>query len=283
MPRLVWITGAGGFIGSHLVRAAARFAPDWEIHGLTRAELDLTNHVAVRQLFVKEGPALIVHCAALSKTAVCQQNPSLARRLNVEVTRQLVEVGAAIPLVFFSTDLVFDGRKGSYVETDRINPQSVYAETKAVAEQAVLANAQHTVVRTSLNAGISATGDRAFNEEMVLAWKQGKTLRLFTDEFRCPIPVAVTAQAVWELIGRNKPGLYHLAGSEKLSRWQIGKLMAARCSRLSPRIEPASWKDYQGSPRCPDTSLNCAKIQPLLSFPLPGLSEWLAAHPKEGL
>ena len=283
MPKLAWITGAGGLIGSHLVRAAARFAPDWNVHGLTRAELDLTNYLAVRELFAKERPALIIHCAALSKTSACQQNPSLARKLNVEMTTQLADMAAAIRLIFFSTDLVFDGRQGHYVETDSVNPLSVYAETKAAAEQAVLANPQHTVIRTSLNAGISLTGDRAFNEQMASAWKEGRTLELFTDEFRCPIPAAVTAQAVWETIRQNQSGLYHLAGSEKLSRWQIGKLVAARCSRLNPRIAPASLKDYRGPPRCPDASLNCSKIQQLLSFPLPGFSQWLAANPKEQL
>jgi dTDP-4-dehydrorhamnose reductase len=281
MGRVAWITGAAGLIGSYLLRAAPRFAAEWNVHGLTRAEVDLTNNTAVRELFARERPALIIHCAALSKTPVCQQNPSLAHKVNVEMTRQLTEMAAAIPLVFFSTDLVFDGRKGNYAETDGVNPISVYAETKATAERVVLANERHTVIRTSLNAGISPTGDRAFNEEMALAWKEGRTLELFTDEFRCPIAAAVTAQAVWELIAQNKPGLYHLAGSEKLSRWKIGKLLAARCSRFNPRIRPASLKDYQGAPRCPDTSLACSKIQPLLSFPVPGFSQWLAANPTE--
>ena len=51
--------------------------------------------------------------------------------------------------------------------------------------------------------------------------------------------------------------------------------------QLKPGIEPGSLKDYRGAPRAPDTSLNCAKAQKLLSFRLPGLTEWLAAHPNE--
>jgi dTDP-4-dehydrorhamnose reductase len=77
------------------------------------------------------------------------------------------------------------------------------------------------------------------------------------------------------------PGLYHVAGSERLSRWQIGQLLAGRWPQLKPRIEPGSLKEYSGAPRAPDTSLNCAKAQDLLSFPLPSLTEWLAAHPDE--
>ena len=91
----------------------------------------------------------------------------------------------------------------------------------------------------------------------------------------------MTARAVWELAARNEPGLYHLAGGERLSRWQIGQLLAARWPQLSPKIQSGSLKDYQGAPRAPDTSLNCAKAQKLLSFPLPSLTQWLADHPDE--
>ncbi len=89
----------------------------------------------------------------------------------------------------------------------------------------------------------------------------------------------VTAQALWTLVNANRPGLYHLAGSERLSRWQIGQILADRWPQLHPQMEPASLKDYQGPRRAPDTSLDCAKIQRLLPFRLPGLTEWLAANP----
>ena len=92
---------------------------------------------------------------------------------------------------------------------------------------------------------------------------------------------AVTARAVWELVALNKPGIYHIAGRERLSRWQIGQLVASRWLQLNPRLEPGSLLDYRGAPRSPDTSLNCAKAQQLLSFPLPGLKEWLDANPTE--
>src|SRR6266446_764409 len=239
----VWVTGAGGLIGSHLARTAATFHPDWEIRGLSRADLDLTDFKTVHRHFAQDKPQMIIHCAALTKTPACQQNPALARILNVEVTEMLAELAGEIPFVFFSTDLVFDGRKGNYLETDSVNPLNVYAETKVAAEQVVLRNPRHTVIRTSLNFGDSPTGDRSFAEELRMAWKGGKTLHLFTDEFRCPLPAVVTAQAVWSLVARNRPGLYHLAGSERLSRWEIGRLLAARWPQFTPRLEPASLRE----------------------------------------
>ena len=279
--RTVWITGAGGLIGHYLVQAAARHAPDWGIVGLRRAELDLTDFAAVRERFGRATPQLVIHCAALSRSPVCQADPALARKLNVEVTAVLAELAAEIPLIFFSTDLVFDGRQGGYVETDAVNPLSVYADTKVEAERVVLANPRHTVIRTALNGGVSPTGDRSFNEELRRAWQAGRVTRLFTDEFRCPIPAVATARATWELALSGQPGLYHLGGSQRLSRWEIGQLVAARCPELNPRLEPGSLKDYPGAPRPADVSLNCAKIRARLGCELPGLAAWLAARPQE--
>jgi dTDP-4-dehydrorhamnose reductase len=278
MPAPVWITGAGGLIGSYLVQTAPAHR---RARGLTRPELDLTDMCALKRLFDLEQPHAIVHCAAVSRSTVCQSDPALARLQNVDVTRSLAELARSVPFVFLSTDLVFDGQQGNYVETDAVNPLSVYGQTKAQAEQLVLTRANHSVLRTSLNGGTSPRGDRGFNEELRRAWQEGRSVTLFTDEFRCPIPAEVTARAIWALLDNYEGGLYHLAGSQRLSRWEIGRLIAARWPQLEPRLEAASLKTYRGAPRPPDTSLNCAKLQQRLPFPLPGLEDWLRARPME--
>jgi dTDP-4-dehydrorhamnose reductase len=276
--KLAWITGADGLIGNALRSQAAQYAPEWTVRGVTRRDFDLTDHQAMEHAFLAERPRLVIHCAAMSKSPACQADPSLARRVNVEASARLAGLAFEIPFLFFSTDLVFDGRRGDYDESAGINPLSVYAETKAAAEQLILANPKHTVIRTSINGGTSPAGDRGFNEELR---RQGRTMTLFTDEFRSPIPAVVTSRAVWELVEKNQPGLYHIAGGQRLSRWEIGRLLASRWPELNPQIQPGLLKDYRGAPRSPDTSLNCAKVEGLLSFRLPGLEEWLTAHPTE--
>ena len=274
-----WVTGAGGLIGNYLVQVAPQFAPGWTVRGLTRDQLDLSDFAAVARAFHADSPALVIHCAALSKSPACQANPALARRLNVEATECLAELAAEIPLIFLSTDLVFDGRKGNYTEADAPNPLSVYAATKLAAEAVVLRNPRHAVVRTSLNGGVSPTGDRGFNEEMCRAWRAGQILNLFTDEFRSPLPAEVTARAVWELAAQSVSGIFHVAGSARMSRWEIGQCLAARCPELQPQMRAGSLKNYPGAPRAPDTTLDCTKAQRQLSFALPGLAGWLAAQP----
>ncbi len=275
----IWITGAGGLIGNYLVQLAPQFASSSHAVGLTRETLDLLDTAAVRQAFRELQPAAIVHCAAMTKPPDCQANPKLAHRINIETTALLAELAANIPFFFISTDLVFDGRKGNYAETDPVNPLSVYAETKVAAERIVLANPRHTVIRTSLNGGVSPTGDRGFNEQIRMAWQRGEKLRFFTDEFRSPIHAEFTARACWELFSKQQTGIIHVAGGEKLSRARIGEQLARRCQHLNPKFDTGSLKDYAGVPRSPDTSLDSSKAQAQLSFQLPGLTDWLQENP----
>ncbi len=284
--RKVWITGAGGLIGHQLVRLAPGLAPHLEVVALTRDQLDLTDRAEVERRFGAERPALVVHCAGLTRSPACEADPDLARRLNVDVADQLSRLGEGLAtLVFFSTDLVFDGSKGAYVETDPVRPLSVYAASKADGERAVLARAGNVVLRTSLNYGVSPTGDRAFNEELLRTARAGGRPRLFTDEYRCPLAAEVTARATWELLagpvgsprlpGERPAGIYHLAGAERLSRWDIGELLATVHPELRGALERASLQEYRGAPRPPDTTLDCTRIAGWLATPLPAFSAWL--------
>jgi dTDP-4-dehydrorhamnose reductase len=276
-----WVTGAGGLIGNYLVRAAIQHALQWKVIALTRSDLDITDFAAVERRFRADRPQLIIHCAAMSKSPDCQASLALARTINVDATAHLAALAADAGFIFFSSDLVFDGRKGNYTESDAGNPLSVYGETKVAAEQIVLKNPRHIVVRTSLNSGSSPKGNTTYNELLRDAWMRGKTVQLFHDEYRCPISAAVTARATWEVAALGEAGIYHLAGSERLSRAQIGQLVAARHPELEARMEFTSLHEYVGAPRAADTSLNCAKIQTRLSFLLPGLTQWLQEHPED--
>lgn len=278
MTYSAWITGANGLIGNYLVQTAPRFAPRWRVRALTRSHFDLLDFTTVRREFQKDKPQLIIHCAATSAVSEAQKNPALARCVNIEVTKLLAELASEIQFVFFSTDLIFDGRKGNYTETDAPNPVHIYGETKVSAEEIVLKNPRHLVVRTSLNYGESRAGNRSFNEQLKLSLQNSSGMKLFTDEFRSPVPAAETARAVWELAEKNCAGIYHVAGAEKLSRWQIGQLLVKRWPEIKAKIESGSAKDFPGPPRALDTSLDISKVQKVLSAPLPGLTEWLAGQ-----
>jgi len=280
-PRAI-ITGAAGLIGQYLVKTAPRWAPDWEVTGLSRADLELTETLDVGARIVALKPDLLIHCAALSRTKACEQDPDQAHRINVEVTAHLAQLSKHIPFIFLSSGEVFDGKIGWYSETDEPNPINVYGQTKLEAEQTVLQNPGHTVVRIVLTAGNSATGDRSFVEDMCRTAKAGKNVTLYADEFRCPLPAGVIARTIWELVDRKQPGLYHLGGSERLSRWEICETLLPWFPELKGRLMTGSARDHVGSLRPADLSLRCEKIQRLLSFRIPGFREWLIERSHRG-
>lgn len=288
IPGRVWVTGAGGLIGHACVEVARAAGFAGRVRPLMRAEVDLTDARAVEQLFARERPSGVIHCAARSRSPACQADPAGARLQNVEVTRRLAEWAAEVPMVFLSTDLVFDGRRdgaqGGYREDDAVNPLSVYAETKVEAEAWVRRNPRHAIVRTSLNFGRSPSGPGAFNEELAAAWRAGRTVDLFVDEFRCPIAAVETARRLWALLDSGKGGVFHLAGSERLSRYDIGRLVAEDLRRSQPDLptpmRSGSLAGYSGAPRAPDTTLDCSKLATLLGRPMPAFTPWL--HGRSG-
>ena len=146
---LAWITGAGGLIGSHIVRAAAVHAPNWRVRGLTRSDFDLTDFPEVQRQFEADLPQLVIHCAAMSDPTVCETQLAQTRFVNREATFFLSGLAQDIPMIFFSSDLVFDGKHGHYTEEDEPSPLTVYARTKAEAEALVLANLLHFHFRSS--------------------------------------------------------------------------------------------------------------------------------------
>lgn len=277
--RRIWVTGAGGLIGNALVRQLRGFPQLSPVIGLTREECDLTQPESIRERYLRDAPDILIHCAAISRPTDCDQDPALARLVNVEATRHLVELHRDRPFVFLSTDVVFDGSKGNYREDAPLCPLSLYGETKALGEAIVARNPASLIVRTSLNGGRSPTGDRGFNEQMELAWQAGQSLKLFTDEFRTPIAADVTASAIIELLVRDCRGVVHIAGGERMSRWELGRLLAERRPDLSPKLEAGSLRDYSGPPRSPDCCLNIDHANGILSQPLPRFSDWLRERP----
>jgi dTDP-4-dehydrorhamnose reductase len=276
------ITGAAGLIGQYLVKTAPRWAPSWEVTGLSRTDLELTETLDVDARIHALKPDLLIHCAALSRTKDCEQHPDLARRINVETTAYLAQLSQDIPFISLSSGEVFDGKTGWYDETDEPNPINVYGQTKLEAEQAVLQNPGHTVVRIVLTAGTSATGDRSFVEDMCRTARAGKDVTLYADEFRCPLPAGVIARVIWELVDRKQPGLYHLGGSERLSRLEIGETLLPWYPELKGRLVKGSARNHVGSLRPADLSLCCEKIQRFLSFRIPGFREWLTGRLRRG-
>lgn len=194
--RRVLITGARGQLGSALREA---FAAD-DVVALDHAEWDVTLP-APAGLAV---PALTLHAAAWTDVDGAEDDPQQAAAVNVGGTANVAELGA--PLVYFSSDYVFDGRKREpYVESDAANPQSAYGRTKLHGEAA--AGEDAWIVRTSWLFG--PTG-KNFLRTMLRLAEERDEVRVVADQRGSPTYTGHLAPAVEELVSRER-GIWHVA------------------------------------------------------------------------
>src|SRR5262249_57758387 len=130
-----------------------------------------------------------IHAAALASVADCQRDPARAERVNVQGTAQLAELAAktGARFLFISTDLVFDGAKGNYGESDVPAPLSIYGRSKLAAEAPVLALPRGVVARLSLLFGPTLSERLSFFDQQLAALRQGRPGRLFAHAWRTPL------------------------------------------------------------------------------------------------
>jgi len=247
--RRVLITGAGGQLGRALVE---EFAAD-DVVALSHEGWDVS-------LPAPAGlePQLVLHAAAWTDVDGAETDPQGAAVVNVGGTSNVAELGA--PLVYYSSDYVFDGRKRSpYVESDGPNPLSVYGRTKLHGEAA--AGEQAWIVRSSWTFG--PTGHN-FVRTMLRLGSERDEVTVVDDQRGSPTYVGHLAAATWKLV--ELPfGLYH-AAAEGDCTWadfaeaifeeaglacEVRRIATAELARPAPRPSYSVLRSEKGAPRLP--------------------------------
>jgi dTDP-4-dehydrorhamnose reductase len=224
--------------------------------------VDFMQAAELAKAFQEVRPQVINHAAALADVEACRREPDRARRINTEATARLAELaaGAGARLLYVSTDLVFDGEKGNYDEWASTAPLSVYGQTKRDAEPEVLNYSQLAVARVSWLYGPTLTGREGFFDDVVLKLRTGSPLRLYDDEWRTPISLTVAAKALVGIALSDFAGTIHVGGPERMSRWEIGRRLAAYLGIDASGIKAARRaSDPAPEPRPRDTSLDSSQ------------------------
>jgi dTDP-4-dehydrorhamnose reductase len=180
-------------------------------------------------------------------------------------------------MMHISTDAVFDGTKdGVYTEEDTPNPQGVYACTKLQGERNVLsANPEAVVVRVNFF-GWSLGGTRSLPEFFINNLSAGRRAPGFTDVFFCPLFVGDLGEMLLKVLERELSGIYHVVGSESLSKYDFGVAIARRFSLDDRLIEPVSVEESTlKARRSHNLRLSVHKLSTALGEPIPGFSTGL--------
>ena len=268
------ITGASGFLGWNIIQKAKS---DWMISGTflshyanisdcTLIKIDLSKFNNLKQLFNQTKPNAVIHTAAISDANFCQKNRSESYKINTKASINIAGLCSdfEIPCLFTSSDLIFDGLNPPYREDDEPSPVSTYGEQKVLAELGMKDRYPETVIcRMPLMFGYPGPVAISFIQPLIKAMKSGIEVDLFIDEYRTPVSGENAAEGI--MVALNKmPGVIHLGGAERISRYEFGNLLLKIFKIQHAKLNPIRQRDLNlPAPRPSDVSLDSSKAMVL--------------------
>ncbi len=286
----VLITGGTGLLGKALIETAPA---GWELvatycHNEPPAawrelfhRLDVRDPVAVEQLIAAVRPRMIIHAASIGGVDEAERHPERVHAVNVQGTqavgRACVRVGAS--LLFISSNAVFDGCAGPYDEEAPVRAVNRYGALKIEAETWVRRCPIHwAIVRPILMYGWPLPGSRT---NVVTRWlaqfEEGRLVEVDTDLYSTPLLASNCAEMIWACVVRERTGIYHAAGPDRLSLLAFAHQVAQVFGFEPALAQPASAASLsQFAPRPRDTSLVTSKVERELGVRPIGTAEGLA-------
>jgi dTDP-4-dehydrorhamnose reductase len=257
------VTGGTGQVGEALRRLGPRLGVT--VIAPPRAELDLAKPETIR---LPDGIDAVINSGAYTAVDKAESDGALAAAVNATAPGMLAHEAAKrnLPIVQLSTDYVFDGTKpGPYVETDLVNPMSIYGLTKEAGERHVRETSpRHAIIRTSW---VYAVHGNNFVKTMLRLGKERDLLKVVADQHGAPTladDIAAAVVLVAKALNQSNAGTYHYT-AEGATSWHgfASAIWAKAGPRLgkAPKIEPIPTSGYPTPARRPQNSrLDCSKI-----------------------
>lgn len=267
-PLKILISGKTGQVAVELQKHLAGLG---ELIVLGRDVLDLSQPDQIRAQVRAHKPDLLIIAAAHTAVDQAENEPELAFAINAIAPGVFAEEAAAlgIPLIHYSTDYVFDGRKPApYTEDDATNPLGVYGKSKLAGELAIAASgAQHLILRTSW---VYSTHGKNFLLTMQRLLQERSELRVVADQIGAPTWAGTIAQSTRALIERWQSGdaaawgTYHLTASGETSWFGFTQAIAEHLTaqgKACATLEPIPASAYPTPAARPQNSrLDCSKL-----------------------
>ena len=266
----ILVTGTNGLLGSKIVKLAEQSFEVIPTHHTRPSfkgsiKMDMTNSAEVSQVVANTKPDLVLHVAAETGVDKCEKNRDEAWRINAEGTKSIAAACGKLgsKLIYVSTDYVFDGEKGLYVETDRPNPLNYYGWTKLKGEEFVAEYCQnYSIARTSVLYGWHEWKVN-FARWVIESLKRKEPIVVVDDHYNSPTLADNLAEVLLELAQADLVGIYHTAGSERISRYNFAVEIAKKFDLDVSMIAPVKMNELKMwiAKRPRDSSLCINKAQ----------------------
>ncbi|NLF88991.1 dTDP-4-dehydrorhamnose reductase [Candidatus Bathyarchaeota archaeon] len=233
------ITGASGLYGSKLAKLAIErgievYSSDIQDTSISGnfVKLDISGRAQVGEVFDGIKPDVVVHAATLTDVDKCELNKELAWKINVDGTINIAKAAKRLGafLVYISTDYVFSGEKGYYVESDSPDPVNYYGLTKLEAETVVMSmmpESDFFIGRPSVMYGSTpAAGKVNFALWVIESLRKGERIKIVTDQWNTPTLNTNLADMTLEVVERRLSGVYHTCGATRVSRFEFAEKIA---------------------------------------------------------
>jgi dTDP-4-dehydrorhamnose reductase len=268
------ITGASGLYGSKLAKLALDQGIEVyssDIQSSTTVgnpvKLDVSSKAQVDTVFDSIKPDVVVHAATLTDVDKCELNKELAWKVNVDGTKNIAQAAKRVGsfLVYISTDYVFSGEKGNYVESDSPNPVQYYGLTKLLAEEIVMSlnEPNFFIGRPSVIYGATpAAGKVNFALWLIDSLRKGNRVRILTDQWNTPTLNTNLAEMTLEVVERRITGVYHTCGATRVSRFEFATKIADCFGLDKSLIDKAVSSEFTWPALRPaDSSLDTSQAQ----------------------
>lgn len=273
----VLLTGSSGALGEYLT---AELSKSFQLlclynnnpckaNELSSIKIDITDFDLLKDTFNNFKPDIVIHTAAISKSAACDNLPiKTVYEVNVNTTHNIAKLCSEYnsKLIYISTDLVYAGYRGSMLdENAKLIPISLYAETKLMGEVKIQQTFDNYIIlRTSLLFGFSNSASENHFQKMYLSFRNNKHEKLFTDQFRTPLSFIDAAQTICELCKLDiSTEIINLGGRDRVSRAQFGRMLCDIAGFEKKLIRKVTMDEIQGTYKVTDVSLNTEKLQSL--------------------
>lgn len=237
------MTGANGLVGSRVqevLRGSLSFIP------LTSQDMDITDKDAVHACLKNLNADVVLHLAAYTNVDGAEAEQEKAYAVNATGTQHLLDVSLHLKkqFIYLSTDFVFDGMDKDITYTEKSSPHAIstYGKSKEQGEQYVRGNGM--IVRIAYPYGQSPAPKKGFVRILYGLLEQGKELTMVTDSLFTPTFIDDVAQALQYLVLHYSPEIFHVVGSQTLSPYEAGQIIAEVGGFQRSLILPTTYAEY---------------------------------------